>query len=848
MIVFIIIITIAAFGGLQVWLTIHNLNKIHLLKDALNKLDELKNNYDSVQFETNNEIDREIVEETNDFLRLRKNNLLLDFSLLKEKIEKKITSRVNEIEGATSLPLYIALMATVSGIIISLFSLKGDNNSLLTHIAITMIATLLGVLFYFLQTIKFNSAITEFEHRLARYWKIIENFYGLNTSNSFVHSIELLQKNLYQFNERFEESLLNFNQGFVKTVGDLGDVIDTNLKATQELNEVVTKIQQINLEKIIGNYKLLEEIEFIVTKLQKFGVWFEKMENILLIADKMTFSLNEAMERTNNLELAVNNFNNATTFHTDIAKFLKEHLTKLEDYKKYSEETANKSFAQFNEQLQQTNAQLITNYKVLEENLTQIQQSFARDLAKQLYDTFSTTKIEEFQKQNDEFVKNYGKIVKDISERFEGLVEQTENNIDEIIKNFGRGSVEISNGLKNISEEVQQLQKSIKAFEEIEQINSNLASINQNVAELSGKSDNGWAKKLNTLEHLNKLGNIELLKSINSKLDGQKKDFEKLVSVLSKLEEIQIQNQELIEENQKLIQQSIAEKSQVVPTSKTTDLKVIEGNFSVPDKNPVILQDSNEILTPDETKSEMPSSTPTQTKIQLGILIILLLILLVLGFWAYKSIYDSPITSSSSQLPEPTQTTQVPDSSFFFQAETNDNPDNFNTKIEVTVENIQRLYKNYKVEEISRFQDLTLYKAYTGEPKSNERYFTRLILMKNGKQVAEELFYDLQLDFFIPRESDFLLGFNSPQKEVLKNFNGAKIILVNWDLEQLFEKTFKYKTYPFTSLSSLKLNNNGFEAEVINLDLNKNNIFDKYIAYFDDFGNIYKSFKQEIKN
>lgn len=848
--IFIIITGLAIY--LQSRLFIENRNKVNFFKSSLSNLDELNIQQGIVQLKLQTDIEHDIIEETNDFLHLRRNNLLLDFSQLKEKIEKKLQTRIDEIEGTIPLPLYIALMATVSGIVISLFSLFIFNQSeenkanLLVHIATTMIATFTGVGFYFWQSKEFNQTLTDFENRLNKYWKKIENAYNLSSSSSFVQSIELLQKNLNHFNERFEDTLINFNQGFVSTVKDLGAAIEGNIQATSELNQVVTKIQKINLEKVIkGNYRILEKTEDIVEKLKGFEVWFENMQLILASADKMTQTLNQAIERTNNLELAVNNFNQATTFHTDIAKFLKEHLTKLEDYKQYAEETANKSFTQFKYQLQQTNADLLEKFKELEENLFQIQKSFANELAKQLHDTFSTTKIEEFQNKNDEFVKKYGKIVEDISERFENLVEKTRGNIDEIIKNFGRGSDEISSGFNNISQEIQNLQKSITEFEEISQINKNLSDINQNVAILSGNTDNGWTTKLEILNQLEKLD------PIHTQLQEHKTEFEKFTSILSKLEEVQKQNLQLLEENQKYLQKLTSEQPQTAfPVSKTANLKLLEGNFTVSEKNTTPVQDSHEVSAPENVPNiqSQKQATATQTKIQLGILIILFLILLVLGFWAFQSIYKKPVNTLPESSGTSTLNSNIPDSLFTFQAETQNKPDNFNTKIKITKENLQRLYKNYSIEELWNSQDLTLYKAFTRNPQPQERYFTRLILMKNNEQIAEKLFYDLQLDFFIPREKDFLLGFNSPQNQVLKTCNCAKIIAVNYELEPFFERSFKYDTFPFTNLKSLKLNENGFEAEIVNLNLSDKNKFDEYSAKFDSFGNIYKSNKNEVRN
>ena len=562
-----------------------------------------------------NLLEKNIIEKTNDFLQQRVNNLFLDYSQLQNKVKKIIDLKIEKIEKRTAFPLYLALMGTVLGLFFSLiyFWVTGEKNEFLSHVAITLLANLFGVSFYFLQNKDFNEVLPDFELRLSDYWSKLENAFQLNTNNTFITSIEILQKNLDKFNKQFDKTLNNFENNFLEGLQTIEEIFQSNLQTTQELNKVVNKIQSLDLDKIIkGNYRLLTKIEDIVEKLKGFESWFENMQNILKVSEKMTLALNDAMERTNNLEKAVYKFNEATVVHVDIAKFLKDNLDNLEKFTSMVQTSANQSFEHFKNQLQATNQELAEKFKELEENLSKIQNEFAKSLGLEFEKIIDRLKLEKLQEKNDEFIKKYVKQIQDISERLEGLVNTTNEDIDKIIKDFERGGSFIRKGFEEISTVIQGLSEKFKNFENIHLINNHLASIDQK------------------MENLNSLEIDSFVNEIKNNQNIMESGFGLLVDLQKQIIEQQKQSLEFLQSTNKP-KSSFEEK-------KIANLEVIEGSYQPSKKEQKTEEETIATELSNQEKSAV-SNHRINTLIQMAILIVLVLIL---GVLIYSNFFKIP--------------------------------------------------------------------------------------------------------------------------------------------------------------------------------------------------------------
>ncbi|MCH5311342.1 MAG: hypothetical protein J1E57_05215 [Prevotella sp.] len=157
------------------------------------------------------------------------------------------------------------------------------------------------------------------------------------------------------------------------------------------------------------------------------------------------------------------------------------------------------------------------------------------------------------------------------------------------------------------------------------------------------------------------------------------------------------------------------------------------------------------------------------------------------------------------------QSIQEPES-FMLLGEGVNRPENFDADTIVTPENIKDLYCNYNVCELFNgdYYLIRSKKSYT-----DSRYFSRLILMKNGKQTAAQTFYDSEIDSanIIRLGNRIVVGLNSLR---VNNYDSTfqytthscRVIILSDNLTPISGKRFSSNIYnrdeEHTYVNSLK--------------------------------------------
>lgn len=146
---------------------------------------------------------------------------------------------------------------------------------------------------------------------------------------------------------------------------------------------------------------------------------------------------------------------------------------------------------------------------------------------------------------------------------------------------------------------------------------------------------------------------------------------------------------------------------------------------------------------------------------------------------------------------------------FEFLGEAIDRPENFDKDAIVTSENIDSLYRQYNVEAIFNGD---YYLIRSKQSYTTSRYLSRLIQMKNGKQVAAKTFYDSDIDAnaVIRLRDKIVVGINSLRKN---NYDSTfhvsthkcRIIVLSDNLTPIAGKRF-YSQKGHTYIESLMQN------------------------------------------
>lgn len=159
---------------------------------------------------------------------------------------------------------------------------------------------------------------------------------------------------------------------------------------------------------------------------------------------------------------------------------------------------------------------------------------------------------------------------------------------------------------------------------------------------------------------------------------------------------------------------------------------------------------------------------------------------------------------------------------FEFLGEAIGRPENFYKDTIVTSENIDSLYRQYNVEAIFNGD---YYLIRSKQSYTTSRYFSRLIQMKNGKQVAAKTFYDSEIDanMILRLKNKVIIGLNSLREN---NYDSTfhvsthkcRIIVLSDSLTPIAGKRF-YSQKGHTYIESLMQNSDStFFCSIISGD------------------------------
>ena len=239
---------------------------------------------------------------------------VIDFSLLKDAVDRHCDSVENDINTLTPVPLYCGLAGTMAGVIVGLSSLlitgsisallsSGSGNfgaaadgvnDLLSGVAWAMLASICGII------------LTTFASLLFKRYKL-QGEYGKNTFLAWLQSrllpelpsdtsdaLNRLVKNLNKFNNTFAENtsslrgaLREVNESYriqgdiIKAVHDM-DVMKmakANVRVLEELKECTDKLEQFN--------EYLNDIHGYTDAIHTFTTQFEQEANRLHVLEEI---------------------------------------------------------------------------------------------------------------------------------------------------------------------------------------------------------------------------------------------------------------------------------------------------------------------------------------------------------------------------------------------------------------------------------------------------------------------------------------------------------------------------------------------------------------------------------
>lgn len=239
---------------------------------------------------------------------------VIDFSLLKDAVDRHCDSIENDINTLTPTPLYCGLAGTMAGVIVGLGSLittgsitdllsSGSGNfgaaadgvnDLLSGVAWAMLASIMGILLTTIASLLFKSYKLQGESGKNTFLAWLQAKLLPELPSDTSDALNRLVKNLNKFNNMFAENtsslrgaLREVNESYriqgdiIKAVHDM-DVMKmakANVRVLEELKECTDKLEKFN--------EYLNDIHGYTDAIHTFTTLFEKEANRLHVLEEI---------------------------------------------------------------------------------------------------------------------------------------------------------------------------------------------------------------------------------------------------------------------------------------------------------------------------------------------------------------------------------------------------------------------------------------------------------------------------------------------------------------------------------------------------------------------------------
>lgn len=274
--------------------------KFETIKRTIICKKEDKEKIEIILINNTNPVAEEIEQSINTYL-LRNKGAVSDFNLIKDIVERNCDAVATEIESITPMPLYLGLAGTMSGIVVGLGiigltagfkNIQNVVDSLMSEVALAMIASLLGVLSTTYLSWKSRACHSVVEADKNKFYTWIQTELLPVLSSNTVSTLTLLERNLSKFNESFGNTIVRLDEKLSKVGETYG----------QQL-EILRRIEELDVTKMANaNVTILKALDSSSGNIQNFARYMDSTISYLSEVRKLTNELDSYLARTASLE------------------------------------------------------------------------------------------------------------------------------------------------------------------------------------------------------------------------------------------------------------------------------------------------------------------------------------------------------------------------------------------------------------------------------------------------------------------------------------------------------------------------------------------------------------------
>lgn len=387
----------------------------------------------------------------------------VNFSIIKDLIDREVETHEEEITQAIPVPLYLGLAATMAGIIAGLFSMpeidnKGENfntaiNALIDGVKMAMGVSLLGL--------ACTTLISAWFFKRAKSKSLRDK----NKSISYLqaHLLPELIRAEDTGVSGLKQSLDHFARKATSIVDKVSEVAENTTQNLQYQQQVIEKVEQLKMTRISkANLELFDKLDANMARYDKFS---ESMDHMARIA----LNLKKFAQHSNNMDAIAEEVRQNLHRSTELSEFLTHHLKEIKTFGNHSKEAVDMADLHFQKSIKQlteaTSARIdaMNNTSSLHEiKLKEIYQDIGIKL-----NQITSEHLDAFSLAYNEAVPNFKKLdnldkLQPIHESIEAspdkLKEHANNQFTELKQEFDQ----VKQALLNVKRGIQDVDGSIK--------------------------------------------------------------------------------------------------------------------------------------------------------------------------------------------------------------------------------------------------------------------------------------------------------------------------------------------------------------------------------------------------
>jgi ABC-type transporter Mla subunit MlaD len=471
-----------------------------------------------VNYSSNHEVTKRIHDSINKYL-LSNFGAPVNFSIIKDMIDREVDVKDDEISQLVSTPLYLGLAATMTGIILGLISMPNVSNEdfseaitvLINGVKWAMAASLIGL-----------GCTTLLSSRVYKNAKR----HLLTSKNDQLSYLQAkLLPALLQAEDTgitgLKHSIDQFTRQGTKIAESLKIASINTSEGLHNQLEIIEKVEKLNMSKITkNNLELFDRLEKNMASFEKFGDHINSIENIAAHLDAFANKTSDIDLIANEIRENIQEVNYNTKESKKLTEFLTSHFQQLESHGskvKLAVDLTESYFAEAIDKLKEQIASIVQVYtKSADTHEIELQRIY-NEIGQKIKQV-TEAHIEEYRKLYSEAPTHFNELKKlNLLEELSSITSNTQN-ASSTLSNIDVQQDVISENAKALNALVSEVTYKLTSIDsKYETLSKSVSDINQLLSIVEKKSTNG--------DIIKQLASIEksLGKQKESKLGSLKK-------------------------------------------------------------------------------------------------------------------------------------------------------------------------------------------------------------------------------------------------------------------------------------------------------------------------------------